>query len=131
MLKFLLAVTIAVAATTACAAEQCFTDVDAALAEASKTDKRVFVVFSLEGCGPCEKLEKEIGKEQAAKAIEAYVCCKINATRDRSTARTYRVNSCPSLMILDPNKRGLGRSKAVKTATGFMTAGDLAVWLKP
>jgi hypothetical protein len=104
---------------------------DAALAEAKQDGKKVLAIFGMVGCEPCRKLKAELDKEPAKAALQKYKFVYLDSQEDHAAFDRYRVRVCPTTMILDPGVRGIGRSKAVKTATGFMSAGDLALWLKP
>lgn len=100
------------------------TDVDAALVEARRTHKQVFVDFSADWCPPCIAMKHDVWPDaQVARAVrEGYVPLLIDMDRDSSTAERYGVRAIPTIMVLDTE------GQVVRRAT-FLSKGGMLRFL--
>lgn len=75
-----------------------------ALAKAKAASKSVFVDFSTEWCGWCRRLEQDVfGREDVAKAMEAFVCLSVDAEKGEGVelAKRYGAHGYPTLVVVD------------------------------
>lgn len=81
------------------------TDFDAALKEARKAGKPLFVDFYTDWCGPCKYLDQTTYKDaKFVKASRSWVMVKLNAekgARNPQLAKKFKVNAYPTLLMLD------------------------------
>ena len=83
--------------------------VASAIAEASKAQKNVVLVFGANWCGDCRALNEQMHKDELAALIAAnYEVVKIDVgrfTKNKDIAAKYRVplaHGIPTLAVLDP-----------------------------
>ena len=83
--------------------------VASAIAEASKAQKNVILVFGANWCGDCRALNEQMHKDELAALIAAnYEVVKIDVgrfTKNKDIAAKYRVplaHGIPTLAVLDP-----------------------------
>jgi thiol-disulfide isomerase/thioredoxin/YHS domain-containing protein len=91
------------------------------LATAASTNRPVLVHFYGDHCPPCLMLEKKAFKD--AKLIESMnanvIAVRINADRDRATARKYQVNRWPTDVYLFPNGQEIDRGVSNQDAAVY------------
>jgi len=92
------------------------TDLDAALAEARGSNKRVLVDVSADWCPPCVAMKHDVWPDpQVARAVDAeFVPLLVDADRDTVLAARYEVSSIPTVLLLD------GDGRVVKRHDGFL-----------
>lgn len=93
-------------------------DLDAALAEARASGKKGVVVdFYASWCPPCIAMKHEVWPDPAVvRAIDAgYLAVQIDADRDRVYAPRYRVETLPTVLLLDAG------GTVLKRTTGFLS----------
>ncbi len=97
-----------------------------ARAEASRSGRRLLVVFSGERCGWCRVLEKRTFTDAEVVALSrGFVCVELD-TGDEANARlvdAYGIDSIPRSLVLDAEGR------AVTKRTGYLPAAEYAGWL--
>lgn len=94
------------------------TDLDAALAEARSSGKKGVVVdFYASWCPPCIAMKHEVWPDPAVvRAIDAgFLAVQIDADRDQTYAPRYRVETLPTVLLLDSGGTVLTRT------TGFLS----------
>lgn len=85
---------------------------DDALAQARASSKPVFIDFFTTWCPPCKKLDKVTFPDPAVKAeLARMVALSIDAESPagRPLAQRYKVTAYPTLVVLDPVGREVGR----------------------
>ena len=98
------------------------TDLDAALAEARSTNKRVLVDFSADWCPPCQAMKHDVWPHpQVEKAISAgFVPVLVDADRDTVLADRYQVASIPTILLLDTDGRVARRNNGFLSRSGML-----------
>ena len=86
------------------------------LAQAS--NKKVFVMLSMDGCAYCEKMKRDVFPNTNMSAY-AYL-----ETKDRIVVDHYRVTAFPTFIIFDNTGRELKRH------TGYMSVQQLKQWIQ-
>jgi len=88
---------------------------ESALQESKRTGRLVLVLFVTEGCGWCERMEREtLSDAKVAAELRALTLVRLDASKDGATAaKRYRVQGFPTLILL--NSRG----EAEATMLGF------------
>lgn len=125
-LKSILCASLAIAffATTA-AAEVRWSDEPYArmLERAKQENKYVFIDFYATWCGPCKKLDAEVYPDPAAeKLLNAMVSAKFDAEKDpwKPVADEFRVSAYPTLIVLAPDGKEMGRYVGYLPAPEFV-----------
>ncbi len=98
---------------------------DVALKEAKASKKRVFVKFWMDGCPPCEALDKTTFSDGSVKsALDEYVSVTVKI--DESTkelANKYNITALPVLAVVD------SEGTALSTKLGYQSADEFKGWL--
>ncbi len=89
------------------------TDFDAALKEARRTHKPVFVDIYTDWCGPCKYLDATTYKDpKFVRAARGWVLVKVNAekgARNIQIAQKYQPEGYPTLLMLDAHGKKLNK----------------------
>jgi len=82
-----------------------YNNLDSAIAEAQKTNKLIFVVFSASWCPACQQLESEtlVNEKVTQKLSQSYVAVKIDVDTNPELSSKYEVYSIPTLIIMNAN----------------------------
>jgi thiol:disulfide interchange protein len=92
----------------------------AALAEAKKTGKPIFVDFFTTWCGPCKYLDAVTYKDpKFVAASKNWILVKVDAEKNAANiklAEKYRVEGYPTILFLKPNGKEVGRSVGIDPA---------------
>ena len=90
------------------------TDLAAALAEARRDGKRVFVDFVTTWCGPCKEMDRLVyTAADVVAAAGGVVCVKLDGDEQRELVKQYEVKGYPTLLLLDAD------GKVLRRATGY------------
>jgi thiol:disulfide interchange protein len=92
---------------------------NAALKEAKRTGKPIFIDFYADWCGPCKMLDKAYFKPALKQESSRWIMVKIDADKDKAAVNKYDVSGLPTMLFLDSN----GKIKARKT--GFKVEGQV------
>ena len=105
------------------------------MAESGRTGKPVFIDFSAEWCGPCQRLKQLVFKDAdywdtlRAAAIPVSIVDRrredgSNPSQTDDLQRRYSVNAFPTLIVFSP------RSGRVQRAQGFGDANGTIAWIR-
>lgn len=91
------------------------TDLPPALAKAKETGRPIMIDFYADWCGPCKMLDAETySDDRVAQASTNLVMVRIDVDQNQLLAGRYRVESIPTIVVLNPD--GTESNRAV----GFM-----------
>jgi thiol-disulfide isomerase/thioredoxin len=95
-------------------------DLVAALAEAKRADKLVFVDFVTTWCGPCKEMDQLVyTAADVVAAASGVVAVKLDGDVERELVRRYEVKGYPTLLLLDADgnvlKRAIGYTSVAET----------------
>jgi len=100
-------------------------DLEDGLAEAKRTDKPVMADFYTDWCGWCKKLDEDTYKDKDVLALAAgFVCVKIDADKDKESAKKYKVSGYPTIIFFNPAGNEIGR------IGGYLPGEDFASRMK-
>ena len=70
---------------------------------AARAQKRpALIKFEAEWCEWCKKLDSEVfAQPQIIKALESYVCIKVDVDKQRNVALAYKISSLPRIIIVN------------------------------
>ena len=101
---------------------------EAALQEAQRQGKPLFVDFYATWCVPCKKMEKTVFTQPEVGAYfnERFVCLQLDAEKPENveTAKKYKVEAFPTLGIIASD------GKAISINAGFVQAAELIEFAK-
>ncbi len=99
-------------------------DYSVALARAEREGKPLLIFFSEEWCQPC-KMMKRVFKNRSLKGLaDTHVLCYLIMSRNRATARRYKVGSAT------PAFAEVRRDGWVKRFVGYANAATFKRWLE-
>ncbi|HEX5131284.1 MAG TPA: tetratricopeptide repeat protein [Candidatus Krumholzibacteria bacterium] len=85
---------------------------DQMLQRASAEKKYVFIDFFTTWCGPCKMLDENVYPDAAAeKLLNGMIAAKFDAEKDPwiASAKEYRIRAYPTLLVLGPDGKEVGR----------------------
>lgn len=87
-------------------------DLTAALAQAKREGKAVFVDFATTWCGPCKQMDDMVYPAQAVvEAARDVIAVKLDGDVARDAVKTHQVTAYPTMLLLEPD--GKERRRAV------------------
>lgn len=94
-----------------------------AVAAAKAEGKLVFIDFMTDWCGPCRVMARDVfPQEKLGKYMnDHFVCIKINAEKGEGVelAKTYKVDAYPTFVIINSDKKEIGRVVGGRSAAEF------------
>ena len=103
------------------------TQLDAALAEARRTGRKVVVDFWATWCGPCKTMDEWVWSDaDVAAAVGAgYIAVKLDGDVEKALVGRYSVAGFPTTLVLGPDGREVGR------AAGYQSSKQVLALLSP
>lgn len=96
---------------------------DQAVAAAKAEQKMVFVDVMTSWCGPCKMMARDVFPQKGLGDFmnAKFVCIKIDAEKGEgpAVAKTYGVEAYPTFLLLDTEKKLVGKSVGMKEAEDF------------
>jgi thiol-disulfide isomerase/thioredoxin len=96
---------------------------DQAVAAAKAEQKLVFVDVITSWCGPCKMMARDVFPQKGLGDFmnAKFVCIKIDAEKGEgpAVAKTYGVEAYPTFLLLDTEKKLVGKSVGMKEAEDF------------
>ncbi|MHC4169367.1 MAG: thioredoxin family protein [Planctomycetota bacterium] len=88
---------------------------------AARARKRpVLIKFEAEWCEWCKKLDSEVfAQPQIIKALENYVCIKVDVDKQRNAALAYKIRSLPRIIIVNIHNEIVGDWLGFRDAPAF------------
>jgi thiol-disulfide isomerase/thioredoxin len=103
-----------------------YSSIEEAIQVAQRTNKKIFVDFYADWCGPCKLLDAQVLKTEGFKKLSSnLVFVKIDVDRQPSVAQAYKVTAMPTQMVLDKN------GQILSTKVGYGSPADFYGWLRP
>ena len=94
------------------------------LRKARESGRPLLISFHAEWCGWCKLMERDVFTDAAVrKDLEDFVCLKIDADQDETTAMAFHIGSLPRTVVVNTN--GFISADHV----GYMDADRLRAWL--
>ncbi len=88
------------------------------VAQAQK--RPVLIKFEAEWCSWCKKLDREVfAQPQIIKALESYVCVKVDVDKQRNVALAYKISSLPRIIIVNIHNEIVGDWLGFRDAPAF------------
>ena len=96
--------------------------VEQALKKAKKENKSVFIDFYTNGCGPCERLKREIFIRNQVGDVynKKYVNLKVNVEDFPALGKKYKITNYPTLMYIDNKGNIMHRFAGFKNVDEFI-----------
>jgi thiol-disulfide isomerase/thioredoxin len=99
-------------------------DLAAALAEAGRTGKRVFVDFETTWCGPCKEMDRWVYTAADVVAAAAdVIAVKLDGDEQRDLVKRYAVKGYPTLLLLD------GQGEVLRREVGYQGVAAMVKFL--
>jgi thiol:disulfide interchange protein len=87
---------------------------DAALAEAKKTQKPIMIDFFATWCGPCKMLDQQIYPAPAVvEEAQNFISVKVDVDKHTDIARKYNVTGLPSIVFLSASGEEIHRQAGI------------------
>ncbi len=89
---------------------------------AAQSQVPMLIHFYGDNCLPCKTLEERVlNQDSVIKTLNKYfVCVRVNATQDPTTASTYQVHSWPTDVFVSPDGQVLHQGVCKQDITGYM-----------
>ncbi|UCE49240.1 MAG: thioredoxin family protein [Phycisphaerales bacterium] len=97
-----------------------FDSYQAGMNAAQARKRPALVKFEAEWCGWCKKLDSEVfAQPQIIKALERYVCIRVDVDRQRNVALAYKIRSLPRIVIVNVHNEIVGDWLGFRDAQAF------------
>jgi thiol-disulfide isomerase/thioredoxin len=97
-------------------------DLDAALARAKRTGRRVLIDFETTWCGPCKTMDEWIWNDAEVATIldAAFVGVKLDGDIEKALVSRYTVTGYPTIVIADSTGRELKRASGYQSSKAML-----------
>ena len=90
---------------------------------AKEEQKKIFLLFYGEYCGPCNSIKEELMKPEVLQVLDNYVVCYVDLLKEKELRQMYKIKSVPTFFIIDHNE------KIIKKENGYKDSKYLINWL--
>jgi thioredoxin 1 len=99
---------------------------DAALAQAKASQKKLFIDFETDWCGPCKSMDEWIWTDaDVAELLNAgFIGVKLDGDIEKALVKRFAVGGYPTMVVLD------GSGKELTRAVGYLSSAELIAMLK-
>jgi thiol-disulfide isomerase/thioredoxin len=98
-------------------------DLAAALAEAERTGKRVFVDFETTWCGPCKQMDQWVyTAASVVAAADGVIGVKLDGDQQKDLVKRYEVKGYPTLLLLD------GKGAVLRREVGYRSVAQMVAF---
>lgn len=94
---------------------------DAAMKQAKRTGKPIFIDFYATWCGPCKLLDKSYATKTMQTAASRYIMVKVDVDKNQPIAQKYGADSLPTMLFLSSKGKVLGRKVGFMLPQGIRT----------
>lgn len=97
-------------------------DLEAALAQAKPTGRKVIVDFETTWCGPCKSMDEWIwtDAEVAALLKAGFVGVKLDGDVEKALVKRFEIGGYPTVVVLDPTGKETGRFLGYRSSKEVM-----------
>ena len=101
-------------------------DLNAALAQAKATGRKVLIDFEATWCGPCKTMDEWIwtDAEVAARLSDGFVGVKLDGDTEKALVTRFNVGGYPTMIVLD------AAGKEAQRASGYLSSKEAIEFLK-
>lgn len=101
-------------------------DLEAMIAEAKSSGRKVMIDFETTWCGPCHTMDQWVwtDAEVAGLLNTGFVGVKLDGDIEKALVKRFDVKGYPTMVVVD----GLGA--VVKQAVGYKSSAEMVAWLK-
>jgi thioredoxin len=85
--------------------------VAAAIKEAKRSGKPVFIDFYATWCGPCKLLDQAYDKPALKAEASRYVMVKVDVDKSQAEAQKYGIQAMPTMVFLNRNGKVVARKE--------------------
>jgi thiol-disulfide isomerase/thioredoxin/outer membrane lipoprotein-sorting protein len=88
-----------------------YSSLEEAIKVATSSNRKIFVDFYADWCGPCKKLEREVlSTPEFKKLSKEFVFLKIDVDRQPAEAKLFNITAMPTQAVLDKSGTEIGRT---------------------
>lgn len=101
------------------------TELEPAIEKGKASGQPIMVDFFATWCGPCKMLDEQTYSDsRVIEASRGWIMVRIDVDENQALTRKYKINSIPTIVLLDPNGR------EVRRQTGFIGVGPMISLMK-